>query len=280
MKQPPTGITSAEAKILLQKWGKNEITKARSIKILPIFISQFANILVVLLIVAAVVSYSFGDQLDAFFIFLIILLNALLGFFQEYKAENTLRKLKDLSSAKTRVIRDGNEQLVDSTVLVPGDYAILNIGDKVPADGVCIMAQSLEINEAALTGESLPVSKSDQGGIQSALFMGSIVTNGKAILQITSTGKNTRFGQIATSLASIGEEKTPLEKKITKLGIQLTVGVVSMSGIIFLIGIIQKRNIVDMVLTSVSLAVAAVPEGLPAVITIALAVGVQRMARK
>jgi P-type Ca2+ transporter type 2C len=273
------GLSSTEAEQLLAKYGRNELETGKKTSALTLFLNQFKSFLLLLLIVAAFVSFVAGDKVDSLFIILIVILNAFLGFVQEYKAENAIAALKNLTISKVRVFRDGVEHLVDTHLLVPGDTVKVESGDKIPADGIVLVSRNLEINEAALTGESLPVTKTHTAG-ENSVSMGTIVTDGSGILRISETGKNTKFGQLASSLTTIQEQKTPLEKKIAALAKQLSFAAIGITIIIFILGILQDRPLMEMVFTSISLAVAAVPEGLPAVITIALAVGLQRMARR
>src|SRR3989344_9487233 len=272
------GLTAEEAGRLLAIHGPNELTMTTHISPFTLFINQFKNVLMLLLIVAAIISLIIGDWYDSVFILVIVVLNGLLGFVQEYKAENALASLKHMASSKVRVIRAGIEQMLDGHLLVPGDIVKLEEGDKIPADGVLMGARHVEINEASLTGESIPTTKDTKEN--NAVYMGTIMTAGSASMRVVGTGKNTRMGELATSLTAIKEEKTPLEKKIAILGKQLTIGALVIPLVIFLLGLLQDRPLTELLLTSISLAVAAVPEGLPAVITITLAGGLQRMAKK
>ena len=278
METQATGLTTLEANQLLATHGNNELNTTTHTSPFVLFINQFKNILIGILVIASLISFFVGDIYESVFIIVVVVLNAILGFVQEYKAENALASLKHMTSSQIRVIRDGIEQMLDSRFLVPGDIVKLEVGDKIPADGQLLTARHLEINEASLTGESLPTTKDIKANNQ--VYMGTIVTSGSALIRISGTGKNTKFGELAASLTSIQEQKTPLEKKVTLLGRQLTTGALVITVIIFFLGLLQGRPLTDLLLTSISLAVAAVPEGLPAAITIALAVGLQRMAKK
>jgi Ca2+-transporting ATPase len=247
---------------------------------LQIFISQFTSILVILLIAASVASLFLGDLLDGIFILLIVILNGILGFVQEYKAEKAISALKTMTVSSVRVMRGGLQQKIDSKLLVPGDIIVLAEGDKIPADCTVLESFHLEVNEASLTGESMPVEKNSSHEDTKQLFLGTIVAKGRATAQVTATGMKTRFGQIAASLSGITEEETPLEKKLSLLGKQLGVMAIGASFIVLVIGLLHAQPLIEMMLTGISLAVAAVPEGLPAVITITLAIGMQRMAQK
>ena len=280
MHQSYAGLTSREAEALQKQFGRNELAESDTSTVLHMFFRQWKNILVVLLAVAGIISLTVGETLDAIFIGIIIVLNTTLGFIQEYKAENAVRSLKKMTVAHVRVLRDGTEKLIQSTDLVPGDIIRLEEGDKIPADGHLLESRHFEVNEASLTGESLPLAKDSRHPETAGVYMGTIVTSGSAVVKITQTGMTTRFGAMAVSLSSIKTDRTPLMKKINRLGMQLSLMAIIITTAVFLLGIAQHRNIIDMLLVSISLAVAAVPEGLPAVITITLAIGLQRMARK
>jgi len=274
------GLSDTQAKELLTQFGYNEIVGKPRQTPLQIFFTQFTSVLVVLLIIASVASLFLGDLLDGIFILLIVILNGILGFIQEYKAEKTIAALKQMTVASVRVIRSGVEQKIDSKLLVPGDVIILEEGDKIPADATLLESLHLEANEASLTGESMAVEKNTHEEEKKHIFLGTIVAKGRAKALITATGMQTRFGQIAASLSEIKEEETPLQKKLDALGKQLGILALGASSTVFVIGYFAKHPLIEMMLTSISLAVAAVPEGLPAVITITLAVGMQRMARE
>ncbi len=274
------GLSDTQAQKLLTQFGYNEIAGKPRQTPLQILLTQFTSVLVVLLIFASVASLFLGDLLDGIFILLIVILNGILGFIQEYKAEKTIAALKQMTVATVRVIRGGTEQKIDSKLLVPGDVIILEEGDKIPADAMLLESLHLEANEASLTGESMAVEKDTHEEEKKHIFLGTIVAKGRAKACVTATGMQTRFGQIAASLSQIKEEETPLQKKLDVLGKQLGILALGASGTVFIIGFIAKHPLIEMMLTSISLAVAAVPEGLPAVITITLAVGMQRMARE
>ncbi len=276
----PIGLSDQEAEKRLITYGPNEIVDRPRTTPLAIFLTQFTSLLIILLVIAAGASLFFGDLLDGIFILLIVILNGILGFVQEYKAEKAIAALKKMTVSSVRVIRGGAEHKIDSKLLVPGDIVILEEGDKIPAD--CMLTESLhlEANEASLTGESMPVEKNTQDEEKRHIFLGTIIVKGRARAVVENTGMQTKFGSIAASLSSIAEEETPLQKKLTTLGKQLTGLALAASAIVFLIGYFSRHPLIEMILTSISLAVAAVPEGLPAVITITLAVGMQRMAKK
>ena len=274
------GLTSSLATQLLTQYGQNEIAGKPQQSTFQIFLSQFTSILIILLIAASVTSIFLGELLDGVFILGIVILNGILGFVQEYKAEKTIATLKNMTVSFVRVIRDSIEQKVDSKLIVPGDIVILEEGDKIPADGKLIKSLHLEVNESSLTGESMPVEKNSHDQNKNLVYLGTVVSKGRAIMIVTQTGMQTRFGQIAKTLTQIKEEITPLQQKLNTLGKQLSILAVVASGTVFLIGIFSKHPLVELILANVSLAIASVPEGLPAVITITLAVGMQRMARE
>jgi len=274
------GLSDKQAQKLLTQYGFNEIVGRPRQTPFQIFLTQFTSLVVILLIIASVTSLFLGDLLDGIFILLIVIINGILGFIQEYKAEKTIAALKQMTVASVRVIRGGLEQKIDSKLLVPGDVIILEEGDKIPADGILLESLHLEANEASLTGESMAVEKNIHEEEKKHIFLGTIVAKGRAKAYVTATGMQTRFGQIASSLSQIKEEETPLQKKLDALGKQLGILALGASGTVFIIGFLAKQPLIEMILTSISLAVAAVPEGLPAVITITLAVGMQRMARE
>ncbi len=273
-------LSTKEAEERLIKYGRNELTETRRLTLLKSFFSQFDNFLTILLVGAGVVSYLIGERIDRIFIFLIVMLNALFGVYQEFKAEKALSSLKQMTTSSVRVIRDGTEKEVDSRLLVPGDMIYLEEGSIIPADGRVFRSWYLEVNEASLTGESLPVAKSDNRKETDKLWMGTIVARGRAYAQVIQTGTRTKFGQIGQTLATIEEVKTPLQKKLEIFTRQIGVIGILASLTVFVLSFIQDKNLFASFIFAVSLAVAAVPEGLPAVMTITLAIGTERMAKK
>lgn len=278
--KPISGLSTRAAESLLRTHGYNEISEKQRVTPLRIFLSQFKSVLVVLLMVASVASIALGDVLDGVFIMAIVVLNGILGFVQEFKAEKAIAALKVMTVSVVRVLRDGKEQKIDSRNLVPGDIVILEEGDKIPADCTLFESLHVEVNESSLTGESMPVEKEYDEADKREIYLGTIIIKGRARAQVVATGMQTRFGQIAASLAAIKEEETPLQKKLDVLGRQLGLMALFSSVIVFIIGLVSELKLIELILTSISLAVAAVPEGLPAVITITLAVGMQRMSHK
>lgn len=271
-------LTSAEAAKRLNQYGKNALSETSSHSPLNIFIEQFQSVLVLMLLAATALSFFLGDSLDGILILAIVFLNAILGFAQEFKAEKALAALKQMTTGVVKVLRDGVTIELPSTQLVPGDIIFLEEGDKIPADATLIEALHIEINEAALTGESLPVDKNT--ATEPNIYMGTIVTRGRAVAQVITTGMKTRFGSIAGKLGQMKDDETPLEKKMAKLGGQLGAVALASASIIFGLGFIRHDPLFESLLTAIGLAVAAVPEGLPAVVTITLAVGTQRMAKQ
>jgi len=279
------GLTEKQASEKLEKYGRNELQEMKRESLLRKFFRQFEQFIVVLLIAAAVIAASVavftGESegiLDSVMIFFIVLMLSVLGFIQEYKAEKAFEALKKLVSPKTRVIRDGVVKMLDVHEVVPGDVILLETGDRVPADGKVIESIDLSIDEAPLTGESVPVRKYTED--KNKVFMGTVVVAGRGKAVIEKTGMETEIGKIASMVQVVESEKTPLEEDLDRMGKQLTLGVILLCIIIFAIGVLSGFEVITMFLTAVSLAVAAIPEGLPAVVTVALALGVQRMSKK
>mgnify|MGYP006278683049 CR=1 FL=1 len=286
---PKKGLSKTEVNKRREKYGSNELKGKKRITLLQMFISQFKNFMVIILIVAAVVSAILGEYKDTTIIMTIIILNAILGVVQENKAEESLKALKDMSQPIAKVLRDGNVVEIKSTDIVPGDVLILEAGDYIAADGILIEGSSLMVEESALTGESVPVNKNIEipkgddipiGDRHNMIYSTSLVTNGRGKAIVTETGMSTEIGKIAEMLESQENIQTPLQKKLAELGKWLGIIALAICGIIFLIGYLQGREIFDMFMLSVSLAVAAIPEGLPAIVTIVLSLGVQRMIKK
>ena len=270
------GLTNKEAQALLSRFGRNELIQQSKTTPLTIFLGQFKSPLVIILLIATAASALLGDFLEGGLILSIVILNAMLGFAQEFKAEKALAALKRMAVSRVRVLRDGLHQEIDSTLLVPGDLVFLEEGNKVPADCKILESMHLEVNESSLTGESMPIEKHADG----ELYLGTVVARGRVTARVTATGMQTRFGSIAAKLALIEKEETPLEKKLSGVAKQLGFLALASAGVILTIGILKHNPFLEIVLTAISLAVAAVPEGLPAVITITLALGSERMAKK
>lgn len=270
------GLTTHQANQLLNKYGPNIISEQRKKNILVKFIEQFNNFLTILLLIAAIVSFLIHEPVDGGLIFAIVVLNALFGLYQEAKAEESIAALKKMTVSKVRVIRDGKEKEIESKYLVPGDIVFIEEGTKIPADGLVVQSMNLEINEAVLTGESLPVGKK----IKDEIFSGTIVAKGRGYIKVTATGMKTKFGHIASNLSSIGNKKTPLQKKLENITRLIGVAGILLAVIVFALSVVEKSGYFPSFLLAISLAVAVVPEGLPAVMTITLAIGVNKMAQK
>lgn len=273
------GLTSQQVEHLLGQYGLNELPSKKGSNSLKLLLNQFNSVFSYLLLGAAFLAFFIGDPLDGLLILAIFLLNIGLGFWQEYKASRELEALRKLEVLNTRVLRDGAEQRIPASRLVPGDIVILEPGDKIPADGKILQALSLSVNESSLTGESLPVMKSDKAQ-ESSLFFGTSVVSGRGKFLITATGSNTKFGRIALSLSSLEEEKTPLEITLADLGKKLGLIAVTLAVVTLAIRLAQGFSFFEVLFLSVALMVAAVPEGLPAVVTIILALGISKMYRK
>jgi len=283
-----TGLSTEEARDKLATYGQNELIRIIKAPWYKVFARQFTNVLILILFIAAIISLAIGETGDAVTIAIIILLNGVLGFVQEYKAENAIEALKQMLHPTCKVLRDSKEQIIDAKLLVPGDIVFLEIGDKVPADLMLIESFNLKVDESSLTGESIPVSKNiASDGNRSELaeetnitWMGTSVVNGRGTGIVINTGMNTQFGQIAHMTQSVEVGETPLQKKLGILGKELGVYSVAISILVALIGWLLGKDLFEMFLTGVALAVAVVPEGLPAVVTITLALGIKAMAKQ
>ena len=283
------GLSSEEAEKRLEEHGFNELKEERKRTLFEMFISQFASFLIFVLIAAAVIAALLGEWIDAAAIAAILTLNAGLGTMQEYRAEKAMEALRKMIAPTALVLRNGKTQMVPARTLVPGDVVILDAGTIVPADVRLIETAMLATNEASLTGESKAVTKDANAsfprdtavaGRANMAFSGTNVVRGRGEGVVVSTGMATEFGKIATAMQAVVSEETPLRKSIEKLAKQLTIVVLAICAIVFIMGVLRGFPPTSMFLTSVSLAVAAIPEGLPAVITVALALGVQRMSRR
>lgn len=290
LKSSANGLTEAEVKARQEKYGPNVLESKKHTTLLQKFIAQFKDLMIVILMVAALVAMLAGEVSDALIIFLVVILNAVFGVFQEAKAENAIDALQEMTTPYSRVKRNGVVMQVKSDEIVPGDIVLLEAGDIVPADMRILESSSLKIEEAALTGESVPVDKESSVltekepplGEQSNLcFMNTSVTYGTAEAVVFATGMQTQVGHIATMLDEVDNSVTPLQKNITHLSKVLTVLILIIAVVIFVFGVMTGReSVLDMLLTAISLAVAAIPEGLPAIVTITLALGTQTMAKR
>lgn len=276
------GLTNAEAQRRLEHYGSNEIRRTRKIHPVKIFISQFTSPLIIILIIAALISWGIGflpgqssDLVNTILILVIVLASGISGFFQEYKSEKTIEALQKIAVPKTKVLRDGKEEEISVLEVVPEDIVILEAGDIVPADAKLIAASNLKIDESILTGESVAVKKD----VDDEIFMDTLVDVGSGQAIVSKTGMQTKLGSIATKLQELNEEKTAFQTEIAKFSKNISIGIVAI--IIIIIGIsLIKYDIYLSILTSISLAVAAIPEGLPAVVVLTLAVGAKVMSKK
>lgn len=270
------GLSTSEAQRLLKVHGLNTLVEDRRKNIIILFLSQFKDLLSILLLIAAGLSFFISNVIDAALILAIIVLNAIFKIYQESKAEEALVALKKIAITTTRVLRDGKEIEIDSRYLVPGDIIKIEEGGKIPADAKVLEAISLEINEASLTGEAMPVFKNVNDGV----YMGTIVLKGRAVMQITETGMKTKFGEIAGSLSKIDKTSTPLQRKLKDLLRIVGIAGIFISLIVLALSFFQGSGYLPAIILAISLAVAVVPEGLPAVTTITLALGVREMAKR
>jgi Ca2+-transporting ATPase len=286
------GLSPAEAQQRLAQVGPNELVEKGGRTRWSIIREQLTGVLTILLFVAALVSAFLGDWIEAVVILIIVVLNAVLGYTQEYKAEQSMAALKRMSVPKVRVRRGGQMQEVSAVDLVPGDVVILETGNIVPADGRVVQSVNLRVEEAALTGESEPVDKDEKlvfesdralGDRRNMLYSGTIVNYGRGEFIVTETGMTTELGHIATMIQGVQEEQTPLQQRLDRLGKMLAYAALVLVGVVVALGVVTSEGEVDveeLLLTAVSLAVAAVPEALTAVVTIALSLGAQRMLKR
>jgi len=283
------GLSTNEAARRLATYGPNELEDRGSRSSLTIFLSQFRDLFTVILVAAAVISGFLGDWIEAIAILAIIILNAAMGFAQEKKAEEAMAALKKMAVPEVTLIRSGDSVVVSAADIVPGDILVLETGNIIPADGRLVQAVNLEVEEAPLTGESVPVGKRAErvyhheravADRRNVVYRGTTVTRGRGTVAVTATGMETELGRIAEMLQSVEEEKTPLQRRLDHLAKILAVAALGIVGLLFAIGLMQGETLEVMLLTSVSLAVAAIPEAMPAVVTIALSLGAQRMLKK
>ena len=288
LQSSPKGLSNDVITNLQQQFGKNTLKEAKRKSRLAIFFDQFKDVMILILIIAAIISFVSGEHTDAFVILAIILGNAWIGYSQEYNAEESVRMLQKMSSQHSTVIRNGHPSKIESVELVPGDVILLEAGDVVPADGRLLELNSFKTDEASLTGESHSIEKTlaainddnlVPGDQLNMIFKGSLVSNGTAKAIVTSTGMNTELGKIA-GMMEVEEQQTPLQKRLAKFSKQLAVIVIVICIVVFGVGSWRGEEPFQMFLTALSLAVAALPEALPAVITIALAQGASRMVKQ
>ncbi|MEM3641352.1 MAG: cation-translocating P-type ATPase [Candidatus Bathyarchaeia archaeon] len=300
------GLSGQEASKRLRKYGYNELVEKKRVTPLQIFLNQFKDIFVIMLLIAVALSVAIGwyksvsapkgialdEYVDAITIGAIVALNAIVGFVQEYRSEKAIEAMKRLAAPRARVLRDGKETVIPAKEVVPGEIIILEAGDRIPADARIIEAIELKTEEAALTGESTPVNKSvevvdEKTSVSdrvNMVFMGTHVTYGRGKAVVVATGMNTEFGKIAEMVQTVEEEETPLQQKLGRFAKKLGIIIVAACAIIFILEVIREgyhlENIVDVFMTAVALAVSAVPEGLPAVVTVCLALGARELAKR
>ena len=295
------GLSEEETTARMGKYGKNKLEEGKKASLLKRFLLELTDPMTIILIVAAVISaitafYEGESFTDVFIILFVVIINAVLGVAQESKAEAAIEALREIAAATSRVLRDGKIEILRSEELVPGDIVLLEAGDAVPADGRLLEAASLKAEEAALTGESVPVGKETEqielgeqkdiplGDRKNMVYMGSSIVYGRGKMVVTATGMQTEMGKIASALAEAKDEETPLQRKLSQLSKILTLLVVGICVVIFAVGLLQKGfsadTVLDTFLIAVSLAVAAIPEGLAAVVTIVLSIGVTNMSRR
>lgn len=292
----PGGLGVPEALGRLREYGSNELTKEERPGPWAMFFGQFKDILIIILLVATILSLAIGETVDAAIIAVIVIFSAVLGFIQEYRAERAIESLRDMLRPTANVIRDGTESVIETRDIVPGDLIVLEAGDKVPADARIVEIASLTCDEAPLTGESLPIEKSIEpipgdvpvGDRRNMVLTGSIVTYGRARAIVTETGMNTEFGKIAREVGAVKAEETPLEKRTAEIGKWLGLGALGICSVVIGISLIREfqdgsisiQAALAMVMFGISLAVAAVPEALAAIVTGALAIGMREMAKQ
>ena len=282
------GLSDREAEERVARYGPNEIRRDHEISPIKIFLAQFNSFIVYILIAAVFISLILQEYIDSVVIIAILIVNAILGFFQEYRAEKAIESLKKMAALQTTVIRDGRKMRISSSELVPGDVIVFESGDRIPADARIIEGYVLEVMESSLTGESHSVNKdpapiddtSTLGNMKNMVFGGTNVANGSGKAVVVKTGMDSEMGKIAESIESVEDDETPLQKKLDILGWKLGILTLVICAVIIAFGIFKGGNILEMLMVGVSLAVAAVPEGLPIVVTIALALGVKRMVKQ
>lgn len=290
------GLTTSQVSAQRNKYGLNKLKERKKKTNFQRFIDQFKDVMILILLVAAVISFVLActgnDPMEFFepvLILLIVVLNAIMGMLQESKAEKALDALKNMAAPHARVLRDGTETIIEATELVPGDIIRLEAGDFIPADARLLHSVSLKCEESALTGESVPSEKDADvlvdataplGDRQNCVFSGCSITYGTAVAIVTATGMDTEMGKIANLLSDESDTQTPLQKKLAQLGKYLGILALAACAIIFIVGLMNSIPVLEIFMTAVSLAVSAIPEGLPAIVTIVLSIGVQRMVKK
>ncbi|MFK7824315.1 MAG: cation-translocating P-type ATPase [Oligoflexales bacterium] len=282
------GLSTYQIKPLQEKYGPNLVANEEKTTWYKVLLRQFVDVLIIILFFAGIVSFFLGEATDAIAIFGIIILNGILGFTQEWKAEKALEALQNMLAPNCKVLRGGSVLIIPSSELVPGDIAVLEAGDRIPADLRIFEAINLKVDESLLTGESIAVEKNDESlssevpisGRTNMLWMGTNLTNGRGKGLVVASGPQTEFGKIASLTQNIKRDPTPLQKQLAVLGKQLGIFAVVISILISISGWIMGKPLLEMFMTGISLAVAIVPEGLPAVVTITLALGIRTMVKK
>ncbi|MEZ0396630.1 MAG: cation-translocating P-type ATPase [Anaerolineales bacterium] len=285
----PQGLSSGEASQRLSEYGPNELQAARRVSAWEILLEQFKNVLILILLAATAISLLLGHGVESIVIAIIVLFAVLLGFIQEYRAERAIEALKQMAAPTATVLRDGEETKIPARDLVPGDVILLHTGDRVPADARLLEAVNLQVEEAALTGESVPVEKHTQplpngdlaiGDRRNMVYAGTAVTYGRGRALVVATGMQTEFGKIAQLLQTVETGKTPLQQNLDKVGTVLARAALVVVLLIVALGLVRGQPFIEMLIFGIALAVAVVPEALPAVVTISLAIGVQKMVKR
>jgi len=283
------GLSEKEAIRKYEKHGPNSLSEKKKVSAFQILLEQFCDFMIIILLASTLVSVFMGEITEAVTIIAIVIINAVLGFIQEYRTERTMEALKGLSAPTARVVRDGSTVEIPAERIVPGDLIVLEAGDRVPADAFLIEAIGIQVDESLLTGESVPVEKKIEAyrikkhtsdDRTASVYMGTIVTGGRAKAIVSATGMDTEMGKIADMIQNIESEDTPLQKRLEHLGKFIVYGCLVICAIVSLTGILRGEKLFAMLLAGISLAVAAVPEGLPAIVTISLALGVQKMLKR
>jgi Ca2+-transporting ATPase len=274
------GLTTAKVAQRLKKFGYNEIPQKKEFRALKILLSQFKSFLIIILIVAGTISLLLHETIDGLAIFAIVIINAVIGFIQEYKAENAVNALKKMVVPTAIVVRDGKNMQISIRELVPDDIVLLSEGDKIPADLEIIEAFSLKVDESMLTGESVPANKHKSTGKEGKLYKGTLVSTGRAKGKVIKTGIHTEFGKIIELVSKQTKTRSPLTIQLDVLGKKVGIIILLLIGILFILGSIRGISWLHMLMTSVALGVSAIPEGMPIIVTLTLAIGVQALARK
>ncbi|MFL0269626.1 calcium-translocating P-type ATPase, SERCA-type [Candidatus Clostridium radicumherbarum] len=273
------GLSKNEAEKRLNLYGLNQLKNSKKISPFNIFLSQFNDFIIWVLLAATIISGIMGEKADAITILIIVIMNSILGFIQEYKTEKSLEALKKLAAPAAKVVRDGRVQVINAELIVPGDITLLESGDRIPADCIVLESNSLMVDESLLTGESVGVNKSREIK-ENQIFMGTVILTGRCIAKVMDTGMKTEMGKIANMLQDIENEKSPLKLRLDSLGKILVVICIVICAVVTVMGILRGQDKYQMFLLGVSLAVAAIPEGLAAIVTVALALGVSRMLKR